>query len=130
MIRLVQIALLLAIVIPFGVLTANAQSVGTLMQHCEIYEKDATISGEGTRIRRNEAGVCLGYFMAVKGTSLAVESDDRPIMSVCAPTSSTADQFIRIFMKFARGNPEKHHEDAIVNVWSALIDAFPCGKKQ
>ena len=105
-----------------------AQSVATLMQRCEIYEKDAKVTSDQTEYRKTETALCLGYFMAIRGMSLAVEADGRPFMRACTPKGATADQFIRIFLKFARANPEKLHEDAMFNVWNSLIAAFPCPK--
>lgn len=131
MIRITQIAFLCMVSIGLPEMTglSQAQTVATLFRQCEVYEKDATIAVDATRFNRTETGVCLGYFMAIKGMTLAEDTDGTPILNACAPKASTADQLVRIFMKFARENPEKHHEDAVFNVWNSLIRAFPCRKK-
>ena len=129
MIRFVQIALLLAIVIPFGDTDARADwTTAQLAGACQNLDKSLVLVGDGVRFQQDfETIYCWGYMGAVQDLAAFREAGS-PVLMFCAPPASTTTQFIKIFLSWSNRNPQNLHLSAPISVLNSLIEAFPCKK--
>lgn len=54
--------------------------------------------------------------------------DVKALRFICLPQNGgpNVPQFIRMFMAYARANPQEHHQSAVWGALNALNPAFPC----
>lgn len=114
MTRLLQIALLLAIITPFGLAKAEFYTGNDLHARC-------------SDNRMIALGYVMGHFDASKITEVF---DDDEVMRVCLPTQATNNQVLDVVCKRLASRPEERHHLANWLVLGALQDAFPCPKKK
>jgi hypothetical protein len=106
----------------------SVRSGDDLLNACEAFERNVTVSSDGINFGRSpaDAFVCYGFMIAVQQLSQAHEQDGQMTLSICAPPTSMLTQLIRVFLNYARAHPEElHHSGAQVAIM-ALQSAFPC----
>ncbi len=75
-------------------------------------------------------GICWGAFASI-GSVIYVKNnptEDSPVFGICAPKRITRTQIIKIFLEYARRNPNWLNEDYVHVAILAIREAFPCGK--
>lgn len=71
-------------------------------------------------------GLCFGYISGMVDNYQIMRSLGAPPL-FCPPEQGMAlDQQLRIVVKHLENNPEALHETARVEVFRALVNAFPC----
>jgi hypothetical protein len=68
----------------------------------------------------SQGGFCLGYISAI------IEFNGA---TICAPSTATYEQAIRITFKYLNNNPERLSLPANLLVFAAMSSAFPCQAK-
>lgn len=120
MTRLVQLALLLAVIIPFGMArAANAQ------------EQTFYLSGnEMLEACKSKSQMVVGFMMgAVDGIRFQSYFYDGTLR-VCVPKEVSAGQIRDIVCRHLEENPKVRHYPTIYAVGSAVSEAFPCPKEK
>lgn len=56
----------------------------------------------------------------------AMRDHAQTLLGVCDPEAVTRRQGLEVVMRYIRDNPRLWHQSAIVLIYSALVDAFPC----
>jgi hypothetical protein len=108
------------------------QTIGDLFTACEAYERGARRSGTQVSLPNMDAAMCFGYFTAVHQLAYfyTVEAGGQKVKALramCLPNKGpNITQLIRMFMAYARANPQTHHEGAVFGVLNAINPAFPC----
>ena len=113
--------------------SAHAQrTTGELFAFCEAYERGARQSGTEVSIPNMDAAMCFGYFSAVHQLAhfYTIEAGGQKVKmlhAMCLPNKGpNITQLIRMFMAYARANPQEHHLIAVHGVLNAINPAFPC----
>ena len=77
-------------------------------------------------------GVCMGFIAgAVKSyETFFLTNTNSKLEKFCLPMGSTFGQNEKIAVKYFKEHPEKLHEPADHLVYFAMLEAFPCSKKQ
>lgn len=110
------------------------QTANDLLGSCEIYERTAVQKGDGRVTMPNiDSAVCFTYFTAVhQFVYLHLDGPGTPgtFPFICPPSPNgpTSTQFIRIFLAYARANPQDLHQHVALPVLTSLARAFPCPK--
>jgi hypothetical protein len=79
-----------------------------------------------------DAAMCFSYFTAVHQLAYFYTIDTggkevKALRFMCLPNKGpNITQLIRMFMAYARANPQTHHEGAVFGVLNAINPAFPC----
>jgi hypothetical protein len=108
------------------------QTIGELFGFCEAYERGARRSGTEVSIPNMDAAMCFSYFSAVHQlayyyTIEAGGQKEKLLRAMCLPNKGpNVTQLIRMFMAYARANPQVHHEKAVQGVLNAINPAFRC----
>jgi hypothetical protein len=106
---------------------SKSDTIGQLLNWCEDFEQSAKTNGTQISLTTIGAGECYGYFTAIHTLAfLHLSGSAGSLPNVCMPNGPTKMQLIRIFIKYARDNPQDQHQDAIFGVLTALFRAFPC----
>lgn len=119
MTRLLQIALLLAIIIPFGMATNARAGDGYYINGNNLHE---------SCVKRDP--LAIGYVMGVVDGVRLQQLEFEGKMNICLPPGATSGQIRDVVCKFLDRIPAQRHHPAVFSVGSALIEAFPCRKKQ
>lgn len=104
----------------------SVENFSDLLSKCEQLVRTANLSGNQITFN-NDTGshACWAYFGAVQNL-IGVRFDDKPALYVCAPTTGTRYELIRVFVSFAQQNPSKLSQSNVNVVLQALMSAYPC----
>jgi len=102
-------------------------SARALVSYCEDYfgVLDGRIYPADPR-RQFDAGFCLAYFVAFAEIDQELRSAGAPIVLHCAPAGTPAVEMARIFMDWARANPQRLHGARFPAVYAAIRWRWPC----
>ena len=95
--------------------------------YCQSLERGA----KGARrhvyiLRTREALTCWGYMRAMQDLLVLADENGHRIMGACPPEQTTTLQLIRSFVRYARAHPSELLGNAVVAVFRALGEAYPC----
>jgi Rap1a immunity proteins len=76
--------------------------------------------------RTREALTCWGYMQAMQDLSVLADENEHRIMGACPPEQTTTLQLIRSFVRYARAHRRELPGNAVVAVFRALREAYPC----
>ena len=110
--------LLIASVFTLLSLNATAESIGEMLLNCE--------KPDGNPFRV----FCHSYISGVIDVQATYGlKDSEKTIYTCFPQGINSRQSAAIFVKWAKKNPELHHNYAHTGVISSLAEAFPCTSK-
>jgi len=69
-----------------------------------------------------DKGFCAG-FVTNAWTDFVSTREQRYL---CDPPNATVEQATQVVQEYLAGHPEELHEEALISVFHALDDAFPC----
>jgi hypothetical protein len=106
---------------------AAVENAHELAGYCQSLERGAKGAGRHIYIARTrEALTCWGYMQAMQDLSVLSDEDGHRIMGACPPEQMTTLQLIQSFVRYARAHRSKLQGNAVVAVFRALRDAYPC----
>jgi Rap1a immunity proteins len=98
-----------------------------LAGYCQSLERGAEGAGRHIYIpSTREALTCWGYMQAMQDLSVLIDEDGHRIMGACPPEQTTTLQLIRSFVRYARAHRSELPGNAVVAVFLALREAYPC----
>ena len=68
----------------------------------------------------------LGYMQAMQDLSVLADEEGHRIMGACPPEQMTTLQLIQSFVRYARAHRSELQGNAVVAVFRALQEAYPC----
>lgn len=97
----------------------------TLLQQCRtaVAFSDSGGTAPKTATALTDTTYCLGYVSAIMDTYIWLRTNGA---APCLPESSTPDQAVRVFVRYADNHPEQIHHPPVILVTRALQAAFPC----
>src|SRR5262249_42569574 len=118
--RILSIGLVVTVAFAWSA-AAAVENARELADYCQSLERDA----EGTR-RQMEALTCWGYMQAMQDLSVLADEEGHRIMGACPPGQTTTLQLIQSFVRYARAHRTELQGNAVVVVFRALREAYPC----
>src|SRR5262249_45135348 len=95
--------------------------------HCQSLARGSKGAGRHIYIPRTpEALTCWGYMQAMQDISVLADENGHRIMGACPPEQTTTLQLIRSFVRYARAHDSELLGNAVVAVFRALREAYPC----
>ena len=94
-----------------------------------IVKASSDAKGAGREIyipRTREALTCWGYMQAMQDLSVLSDEEGHRIMGACPPEQPTTLQLIQSFVRYARAHRSELPGNAVVVVFRALREAYPC----
>src|SRR5262249_20719039 len=124
--RILSIGLVVTVAFAWSAAAAVANA-RELADYCQSLERDA----EGTRRqvyipRTSEALTCWGYMQAMQDLSVLADEEGHRIMGACPPEQTTTLQLIQSVGRQAPAHPTELQLNAVVAVFRALREAYPC----
>jgi hypothetical protein len=98
-----------------------------LAGYCQSLERG--VKGASRHIyipRTREALTCWGYMQGMQDLSVLANENGRRIMGACPPEQMTTLQLIRLFVRYASTHRSELPGNAVVAVFRALGEAYPC----
>jgi len=94
---------------------------------CQSLERGPEGAGRHIYIpRTREALTCWGYMQAMQDLSVLADEEGHRIMGACPPEQTTTLQLIQSFVRYARAHRSELQGNAVVAVFRALREAYPC----
>jgi hypothetical protein len=113
--------------VAFAWSAAAIEIADELAGYCQSLERGAKGAGRHIYIpSTREALTCWGYMQAMQDLSVLVDEDGHRIMGACPPEQTTTLQLIRSFVRYARAHRSELPGNAVVVVFRALREAYPC----
>jgi hypothetical protein len=110
---------------------AAVENAHELASHCQELESGAKGAGRHIYIpRTREALTCWGYMQAMQDLSLLADEEGHRIMGACPPEQATTLQLIQSFVRYARAHRSELAGNAVVVVFRALRESYPCRAEQ
>ena len=98
-----------------------------LAAYCQSLERGTKSAGRHIYIpSTREALTCWGYMQAMQDLSVLADENGHRIMEACPPEETTTLQLIRSFVRYARAHRSELPSNAVVAVFRALREAYPC----
>lgn len=119
----------IAAIIIFGSSTIYAYSGGDLLPLCKQAVKLADTKGQMTFSASDAAdiGKCLGYVEGIIDFNVIFRAANfSGEVTYCPPAGTTAENDIRIIVKYLESNPKELQTPANIAAMHALRQAFPC----
>ena len=113
--------------VAFASSAAAVEDAHELAGFCQSLERG--VKGGGRHIyipRTREALTCWGYMQGMQDLSVLANENERRIMGACPPEQMTTLQLIRLFVRYASRHPSELSGNAVVAVFRALGEAYPC----
>jgi len=132
---LTALALVIGMMVAIPAMAVDiTESGNAFLATCSVVEKPKTSSEKWNDLDFLHAGMCEGYMDGLaNGIGVAASkagTSVRDSWSFCLPAEVTAEQEIRIVLKYIREHPEQAHELTVnLAIW-ALQTAFPCAAKK
>lgn len=106
---------------------AAVENTRELAGYCQSLERGAKGAGRHIYIpRTREALTCWGYMQAMQDLSVLADEEGHRIMGACPPEQTTTLQLIQSFVRYARAHRTELQGNAVVAVFRALREAYPC----
>ncbi|WP_223592416.1 Rap1a/Tai family immunity protein [Pseudomonas sp. A-R-19] len=105
-----------------GLASASMDDGNTLLKQCKQFIKFM----DGENANGLDAGLCGGFVRGVTSTNFLYSELFKQKFGICEPRNISANQDVRIVVKYLENNPKQLSEDRTILVWLALADAFPC----
>jgi Rap1a immunity proteins len=106
---------------------AAIENADELARYCQSLERGAKGAGRHIYIpSTREALTCWGYMQAMQDLSVLADENGHRIMGACPPEQTTTLQLIRSFVRYARAHRSELPGNAVVGVFQALREAYPC----
>src|SRR5262245_20519136 len=106
---------------------AAVENARELAGYCQTLERGAKGAGRHIYIPgTSEALTCWGYMQAMQDLSVLADEEGHRIMGACPPEQATTLQLIQSFVRYARAHPNELQGNAVVAVFRALREAYPC----
>jgi Rap1a immunity proteins len=113
--------------VAFACSAAAVENAHELAGYCQSLERSAKGAGRHIYIpRTREALTCWGYMRAMQDLSVLADENGHRIMGACPPEQTTTLQLIRSFARYARAHRSELPGNAVVAVFLALREAYPC----
>jgi Ssp1 endopeptidase immunity protein Rap1a len=113
--------------VAFAWSAAAVENADELVGYCQSLERG--VKGAGRHIyipSTREALTCWGYMQAMQDLSVLAEENGHRFMGACPPEQTTTLQLIRSFVRYARAHRNELPHNAVVAVFRALREAYPC----
>jgi Rap1a immunity proteins len=106
---------------------AAIENAGELAGYCQSLNRGAKGAGRHISIpRTSEALTCWGYMQAMQDLSVLADEEGHRIMGACPPEQTTTLQLIQSFVRYAHAHRIELQGNAVVAVFRALREAYPC----
>jgi len=110
---------------------ATVEDAQELANYCQGLEQGTKGAGReiyipGTR----EALTCCGYMQAMQDFSVLSDEDGHRIMGACPAEDTSTLQLIQSFGRYARAHRSELPGNAMIVVFRALREAYPCPAEQ
>jgi len=106
---------------------AAVENARELAAYCQSPERGAKGAGRHIYIPRTwEVLTCWGYMRAMQDLSVLADEEEHRIMGACPPEQTTTLQLIQSFLRYARAHRTELQGNAVVAVFRALREAYPC----
>ena len=124
--RILSIGLVVTVAFAWSA-AAAVENARELAGYCQSLERGA----EGTKRqiyipRTREALTCWGYMQAMQDLLVLADEDGHRIMGACPPEQTTTLQLIQSFVRYAHAHRSELQGNAVVTVFRALREAYPC----
>jgi Rap1a immunity proteins len=117
----------LVAIVAFAWSGAAVENAHELAGDCQSLERGAKGAGRHIYIpRTREALTCWGYMQGMQDLSVLADENGRRIMGACPPEQMTTLQLIRLFVRYASTHRSELPGNAVVAVFRALGEAYPC----
>jgi hypothetical protein len=111
----------------FGWSAAAVENANELAGYCQSLERGAKGAGREIYIpRTREALTCWGYMQAMQDLSVLSDEEGHRIMGACPPEQTSTLQLIQSFVRYARAHRSELPGNAVIAVFRALREAYPC----
>jgi hypothetical protein len=125
--RILSIGLVATVAFAWSSAAAAVENARELADYCQSLERGTKGAGRHIYIPRTwEALTCWGYMQAVQDLSVLADEEGHRIMGACPPEQTTTLQLIQAFVLYARAHPTELQDNAVVEVFRALREAYPC----
>src|SRR6266478_8131212 len=108
---------------------ARPQSKTRMRWQAIVKASSAALKAAGRQIyssRTREALTCWGYMQAMQDLSVLSDEEGHRIMGACPPEQTSTLQLIQSFVRYARAHRSELQGNAVVAVFRALREAYPC----
>jgi hypothetical protein len=113
--------------VAFAWSAAAVENAHELAGYCQSVERGAKGAGRQIYIpRTREALTCWGYIQAMQDLSVLSDEEGHRIMGACPPEQTSTLQLIQSFVRYARAHRSELSSNAVVAVFRALREAYPC----
>jgi len=113
--------------VAFAWSAAAVENAHELAGYCQSLERGAKGAGRQIYIpRTREALTCWGYMQAMQDLSVLSDEEGHRIMGACPPEQTSTLQLIQSFVRYARAHRGELPGNAVVAVFRALREAYPC----
>jgi Rap1a immunity proteins len=117
----------LVVTVAFAWSAAAVENAHELAGYCQSLERGAKGTGRHIYIpRTREALTCWGYMRAMQDLSVLGDENGHRIMGACPPEQTTTLQLIQSFVRYAGSHRSELPGNAVVVVFRALREAYPC----
>jgi hypothetical protein len=123
--RILSIGLVVTVGFAWG--AAAVENSRELAGYCRSLERGAQGASRHIYIPRTQEGLtCWGYMQAMQDLSVLTDENGRRVMGACPPEQMTTLQLIRLFVHYASTHRSELPGNAVVGVFRALGEAYPC----
>jgi hypothetical protein len=113
--------------VAFAWSAAAVENAHELAGYCQSLERGVKGAGRDIYIpRTRETLTCWGYMRAMQDLSVLADENGHRIMGACPPEQTTTLELIRSFVRYARAHRSQLLVNAVVAVFRALREAYPC----
>jgi hypothetical protein len=125
-----------ACILPIGLIAtvifawsaAAVENAHELAGYCQSLKHGTKGTGHEIYIpRTREALTCWGYMQAMQDLSVLSDEDGQRIIGACPPEHTSTLQLIQSFVRYARAHRSDLPNNAVIAVFRALREAYPCG---
>ena len=110
---------------------AAVEDAQELANYCQGLEQGTKGAGREIYIpRAREALTCWGYMQAMQDLSVLSDEEGHRIMGACPPEDTSTLQLIQSFGRYARAHRSELQGNAVIVVFRALRQAYPCPAEQ
>ena len=106
---------------------AAVENAQELAGFCESLEQVAKGAKREIYIpRTREALTCWGYMQAMQDLSVLSDEDGHRLMGACPPEYASTLQLVQSFVRYARSHRSELPGNAVIVVFRAMREAYPC----
>jgi hypothetical protein len=124
-VRILSIGLVATVAFAWS--AAAVENAHELAGYCQSVGHGAKGAGRHVYIpRTQEALTCWGYMQGMQDLSVLTDENGRRVMGACPPEQMTTLQLIRLFVRYTSTHRSELAGNAVVAVFRALGEAYPC----